>query len=142
MRRQSLVICGALGIIVSGCGTQTAVRVRIDLVGFSHPTGSFTLTCYPTGGTLPFAARMCADIDRYPAAMLHPPNSNSPCIGPRLPAVTISTTVSGVTSQSVGCGRNSSVRSELYVAAAEHNPSLLTYWEQWLPCDCMPGGSP
>jgi hypothetical protein len=78
MRRRSLLLCWALAILVCGCGAHAAaqasaaVRVRIEWPGYSpdHPDEFFTLTCHPTGGTLAFAARVCADIDRYPAAML------------------------------------------------------------------------
>src|SRR5436305_633674 len=34
---------------------------------------SFSLTCNPTGGTLPLADQVCKDIQRFPTTMLDPP---------------------------------------------------------------------
>ena len=146
MNRWSLLACVALSIVVSGCvghetmGASDTVRVRIGMLGFPPANRFFTLTCHPTGGTLPFAGRVCRDIDRYPVAMLHPPNPNPNCVGV-LAEVSIRTTLDGGTSEAEGlpgCARIGGVRFGVYLAAAERNSRLLTYWERRLRCDCPP----
>jgi hypothetical protein len=110
-------------------------------------TQSFSLTCNPTGGTLPLAAHVCDDIKRHPGTMLNPD-----AIGVRpmrhicgfLPgysrSLTVTVTRSGTTDSFSGatyfCGNESPLidASAIYLAAIGGNEAYLTAIESGLRC--------
>ena len=54
------------------------VEVRIQVTSYRgtvRHVQAFTLTCKPTGGTLPLPGRVCRDIAVHPRAMLNPPKA-------------------------------------------------------------------
>ena len=153
-------LCGLALLIAFGCGGRASsqarrhVRVRIDVLttSFRNPDQQrksiFVLTCDPTGGTLPFASRVCADIARHPTAMLHPGAPRSFCSPNVTDQVAIATTVDGRTSTEPldvpGCNWPGSARLGVYLAAALRQRGQLLLWERRLRCDEPPfvGPSP
>jgi Tol biopolymer transport system component len=84
-----LTMCASVKPTVGAAtGTATppgvAVSIRVstyDPVLRERPTSSFSLTCAPVSGTLPFAQRICGDIGRHPRAMLDPGKPRTNCGG-------------------------------------------------------------
>jgi hypothetical protein len=96
MRR--LVWLSALVALLAGLGGAGAgagaaggrgVSVTIRLSSWKVVPGArtttrvdtFTLSCNPPRGTLPFAARLCRDIRAHPTATLTPPTARTVCSG-------------------------------------------------------------
>jgi hypothetical protein len=124
------------------CDVPTAIVSRI-----TRSRQSFSLTCNPTGGTLPLAARVCEDIRRYPTTMLNPPppqpypgHAYHVCSGTIVASttMTISARASGkpstFTGQVSGCFSTSPPYDGLliYDAASSGNKAALAALEQGL----------
>jgi hypothetical protein len=159
-RHRALAWCGVVMLLVgwgsAGARSLAHVRVEIDLVttirkndgAISRHDREVVLTCHPTGGTLPYAARVCGDIDAHPVAMLHPATPRSHCPG-ELPArgpvttiVGLVTTVDGVATRaqptSLGCPWPGGARLGVFQAAAERDAKDLATAERRLRCDEPP----
>ena len=111
---------------------------------------TFTLACDPPRGTLPFAARLCADIAAHPLALLTPPAARGTCIGPPAlePGWTGSvvsnvevTTVAGGTTDRFDLGHEpaecrwpTGLSASLYAAAAARDAKALRAREAKLGC--------
>ena len=90
------------GSAAAGAGGSGAVSVQLALTGESSETLVYSLRCRPPAGTLPFAARVCNAIRRYPDTMFHPDrasvgHSGQPN-GPSGPFLELKITANGVTS--------------------------------------------
>jgi hypothetical protein len=83
---RALLLCCAILMLLAGFGGKAAtgqqlagVSVTVDRFTYSvYPNTDppvdelFSLTCDPPVGTMPFAARLCADIAKHPIGMLTP----------------------------------------------------------------------
>ncbi len=108
-------------------------------------TEAFTLTCNPTGGTLPLAAQVCKDIGRYPGTMLEPPPPDL-TLPPRIcgfipgytQSLTVSTTRNGksYSFHTTFCEHEGLLRdaSRIYMAAIKGDRVRLTALETGLRC--------
>jgi hypothetical protein len=110
---------------------------------------SFSLRCAPTGGTLPFADRLCQDIELHPHAMLNPRSLPPGGCSPALPSapftyevMRVVATVAGRTSRlSTGpglaafCPQPGVVAAAVYWYAAHRDVGFLNMWEPLLHCD-------
>lgn len=126
---------------------RTAVSVRISVVTravAARQVRSFTLTCNPDGGTLPFAVRICRDVQRHPKAMLDPPKPGPPrtssvCAGgPGMPFVSVRATRGSVSrsfSGSPGCDWPGGQSLSVYYDAATRESKYLPLSELELRCD-------
>jgi hypothetical protein len=93
----------ALALLAAACGgaSHAAISVKVAITSFVPPemhrsTTTFTLTCRPTGGTFPYAARLCRDIARHPQPLLDPLPARYGCSGgPEMAVVTVTARVSG-----------------------------------------------
>jgi hypothetical protein len=110
----------------------------------SARTRSFSLTCNPTGGTLPLATRVCRDIGLHPKAMLNPPRrtpggKSSVCSGgPFMPEVSVTAIASGVTRSfrgSPGCTWPGDEAVGVYFDATQNDQKDLPRSEALLRCD-------
>jgi len=105
------------GLLLAGFGAASlrapadriSVRVRVT----THPATIrkvqlFSLTCNPTGGTSPLAARVCRDVSLHPKAMLAPPRRSpggrsSVCSGSEfMPVLSVTATANGTTRRFTG----------------------------------------
>lgn len=130
---------------LSGCGHASSVagtKVRIQLTthtGGSRVTHVFSLACDPARGSLPLAARVCADIRRHPQAMLEPLPFRSTCAGgPLMPELTVTTARAGKTASftgSPGCGWPGGTPLSVYFAATQRDTHLLRLMEPRLRCE-------
>ena len=87
--------CGLLVLLAGfgGSGRPGGVSVTVAVHSWKVAPGGkatrhvdrYTLTCDPPAGTLPFAARICADIRAHPLATLAPPAARTLCIGGGVP---------------------------------------------------------
>jgi hypothetical protein len=92
--------CGLLVLLAGfgGSGRSGGVSVIVTVHSWKVALGGkatrkvdrYTLTCDPPAGTLPFAARICADIRAHPLATVAPPVARTFCGGavapsPRVP---------------------------------------------------------
>lgn len=147
----ALTACAvASALIASGCGggepsSAISVQVRVTTVDpRSHePTEHrFTLGCKPTSGSLPFAARLCADVAQHPISMLSPGRARSVCGGRAFgPVVEVNTAWSGRTSSfdgAPGCGWPGGTALAIYWAAASRDAKALSALEPRLRCDDDP----
>lgn len=119
------------------------IRVASGVAG-KRRVRSYVLTCSPTGGTLPFAGRVCEDVRRHPRAMLDPPiaapgQARVVCAGgPWMPLVSVRATRNGVTrvfSGSPGCDWPGNQSLSVYYDAATHATAYLPTSELELRCD-------
>lgn len=157
MSRRTCGFCLATAGVVaalSGCGSggpKAAVSVKVTVqsyyFGKSHfakpQTRTYSLTCGPVGGTLPFASRICADIARHPQPMLDPlPARGVVCSGgPFEPQVTVTTAREGkkTTFSAVpNCTWPDGVGVAVYFDAATRQARSLTPTEQRLRCEDDP----
>ncbi len=137
----ALALVGA----VTACGHPSSVAgtsVRIQLTtytGGNRATHMFSLACDSARGSLPLAARVCADIRRHSQAMLDPVPSRSTCAGgPLMPVLTVATTRAGKTASftgSPGCGWPGGTPLSVYFAAARRDTHLLRLMEPRLRCE-------
>jgi hypothetical protein len=148
------ILCAAMLLAAGSAHAPPAgvghVRVEVEAVRVSQTRDSrvsklvedFVLTCHPTGGTLPFAARICRDVDAHPVAMLHPPCERSHCL-PDIGLVTwfvsVVTNAGGVTTRVLsdvpGCSWPRGAMRGVYLAAALRQAAQLATWERRLRCD-------
>jgi hypothetical protein len=145
--------CGLL-VLLSGFGgaseaaPRDAISVHIRVVTFPSTVRhvrSFLLACNPTGGSLPFAARVCRDIRLHPKAMLDPPHRTRPggqsstCSGgPFMPEVSVIATASGATRRFGGspdCSWPGDQAVGVYFDAAQEDKTHLPRSEALLRCD-------
>jgi hypothetical protein len=124
-----------------------AVSVQIRLITYrasAQKEQTFSLMCNPTGGSLPFAARICRDATLHPKAMLDPPHRRPGgktivCSGgPFMPQLSVSATSSGATrrfSGSPGCSWPGDQAVSVYYDAAKNDKRDLTRAESLLRCD-------
>ena len=113
----------------------------IQQSSYQQATQNFTLACNPTSGTLPLADRVCANIDRYPGAMLDPRRVPDHAVCGGIPApqsyVEITTTRNGTTTAFEGGGYCSpnGVPGQIYFDAALNNTMWLGNAEPKIQCD-------
>jgi hypothetical protein len=115
----------------------------------THSFRSFSLTCDPTGGNLPLADRICANILRYPRTMVNPPPRKADipyhiCSGCALlghTEITVTTTANGATHSFDNTGGYYGLRDvrlddaiRLYRAAIDGNEPALVAFEPGLRC--------
>jgi hypothetical protein len=161
VKQASSILCFGWVVLIAGfggtsnAGGASGVSVQIQLVTFTHTPGAdptnppsatqtFSLTCNPTGGTLPFADRICRDISLYPEAMLDPyrTHDHAVCGASTVPTdyVDVTATAEGKTISFSGgsfCSPNG-VAGAVYRAAAESNEQWLASFEPRLRCDEEP----
>lgn len=140
---------GATAVAVGRAGAEARSRVSVRVVVTSGELGarrtrSFTLTCNPSGGSMPFSGRLCQDVRLHPKAMLDPPKAGQPRTtmvcggGPSMPEVSVSATRSGVTrtfSGSPGCAWPGNQAIAVYYDAATRDTQSLPKSEAELRCD-------
>lgn len=112
---------------------------------------TYTLSCNPQGGTLPFANRICADIRAHPVATLSPPAARRTCSGPPAvlpPATTVRVVPWGTVVRAAGGGHVATFgasrppacnwpgdwSARLYSAAASGDTRTLAEVEKTLGC--------
>jgi hypothetical protein len=149
MRRALAACVAASALVACGCGCAVgdranaiSVQVRVTTrdPGSNEPTERrYTLGCKPTSGTLPFAARLCADVARHPVSMLAPGRARSVCGGRAFgPVVEVQSVWNGRTrsfSGGPGCGWPGGTALAVYWAAANRDTKSLSAFEPRLRCD-------
>lgn len=142
------LLCLLLGS--AGCGSKrsahSSVQVRVTLTTWSSAgrkrSEAFTLGCRPALGTLPLAARVCADIVRHPVAMLDPPKRRWTCSGsPFMPQLVIQSSRDGKSASfggSPGCDWPGGTALTIYWAASRHDRKIVALAEPRLRCDDDP----
>lgn len=141
-----LCVLGVCALFVCGCGGAPRSAVRVDVTvstSFPHErTAHYTLRCRPAGGSLPHAARVCADIARHPGAMLTPGRPRSVCAQPPgAPEVTVDSHWDGRAfsyADSPGCDWPRGAETGVYYAAATGDLVALGRYERILRCDDDP----
>jgi hypothetical protein len=141
----AVVSCGLLLVGFGGMGRTVrtdSISVRIRVTTYSGTVGhvhSFSLTCNPTGGSLPLAGRMCRDISLHPRAMLDPPKPRWWCSLPAgSPTLTVTTSSSGATHTfggAPGCEWPVGPTIEAYWAAIQRDEKELGRVELTLRCE-------
>ena len=153
MKRAMLMLsCGLLVLLAGVGGAGRAARsenisLRIRVVTYPctvRHVRLFSLACNPTGGTLPFAARVCRDIRLHPKAMLDPPHrtpggQSSTCSGSEfMPVVFVTATANGTTRRFNGspdCAWPGDQAVGVYFDAAHKDKTHLPRSESLLRCD-------
>jgi hypothetical protein len=139
----------ALALLAAACGggSHAAISVKVAITTFVPPkmhrsTTTFTLTCHPTGGTFPYAARLCRDIARHPQPLLDPLPARYGCSGnPFMAVVTVTTRASGHSTTFSGnpdCTWPGGVGLAVYYDAATRRPEWFAPTEKRLRCDDDP----
>jgi hypothetical protein len=137
-----LLLAGCVAALVTACGPAPHARitVRIAIRSYDATTHkpvdrSWMLRCRPTGGDMPLATRLCADIARHPVAMLAPGRARSVCGGMVFgPAVTVSSE-RGQFSGEPGCNWPGGTALVVYWAASRGDRHALDNAEPRLRCD-------
>lgn len=144
---------GVAVAVLTGCGStvpKAAISVKVTVrsyyFGKSHfakpQTRSYSLTCGPVGGTLPYAPRICADISRHPQPMLDPLPARIVCAGrPNGPLVTVTSTHNGKTTTFTAapdCTWPDGVGAAVYFDAASQEAAYLGPTERRLRCEDDP----
>lgn len=144
-----VVLAGVVAAGATASGLSAAappkVSIQIEVKTYDRTqaspaakTQSFTLTCNPTGGTLPLASAVCADIGRYPAAMLDPAPNRWQCLGEILgPSLKIRATANGKTVRYGGepfCDLPSGTAVGVFWEASQNNNPELTKTSARLRC--------
>lgn len=139
--------------LAAGCGggaAKAAVSVKVTVQSYSFGTAhftrrqtrSFSLTCGPVSGTLPYASRICADIARHPQPMLDPLPARILCAGgPNEPLVTVTSDGNGKTatfSAVPDCTWPDGVGAAVYFDAAAREGRYLPATERRLRCEDDP----
>jgi hypothetical protein len=140
-----LLFVGFGGTVRAAQRADINVRIRLTTYRLSVRTvQSFSLTCRPTGGTLPLAGRLCRDIDLHPTAMLDPPQPGRPrtsivCSGGAfMPEVAVTATSNGTTRAfggSPGCTWPGDQAVSVYFDAARNDAHAVSRSESLLRCD-------
>jgi len=139
----------ALVLLAAACGggSHAAISVKVAITNFVPPTmhrrtATFTLTCRPTGGTFPYAARLCRDIARHPQPLLDPLPARYGCSGsPFMAVVTVTVRANGHSTTFTGnpdCTWPGGVGLAVYYDAATKHPEWLKPTEKRLRCDDDP----
>jgi hypothetical protein len=146
--RLAVLTCLAACAVVAGCGERSsAISVQVRVTTYDAPSHKavehrFTLRCKPTSGSLPLAARLCADIAHHPVSMLSPGRARSLCGGLVFgPVVAVSANRSGHRSSfggQPGCGWPGGTALAIYWAATNRDTKLLAALEPRLRCDDDP----
>jgi hypothetical protein len=146
--RLAVLTCLAACTVVAGCGERSsAISVQVRVTTYDAPSHKaaehrFTLGCETTSGSLPLAARICADIARHPVSMLSPGRARSVCGGLVFgPVVAVSANRSGHKSSfggQPGCGWPGGTALAIYWAAANRDTRTLAIFEPRLRCDDDP----
>lgn len=133
--------------MLAGCGGGHGSAIRVDVkVGWApmvhRHNESFTLRCEPSGGTLPYAARICRDIAAHPRAMLRAAPARSVCggmvAGPNLTVIAHrGRSMSTLTGQPF-CDWPGGIPLGVYWAASQHDTRTLGMAESRLRCDDDP----
>jgi hypothetical protein len=135
-RTARLGVGGALlSMLLAACGSAVrstptpaassiTVAIEVKFVGPQPSDKRYSLGCNPTSGTLPFAARVCADIAARPAFMLRQQPTRILCYSEVLgPVVTVQTTWQGrpsTFSGEPGCGWPGTSPLSVYYNASQH----------------------
>lgn len=154
---RSLLAAGLVGATVvalaAGCGgggSKAAISVKVTVQSYffgkehspKRQTRSYSLTCDPVGGTLPYAGRICADIARHPQPMLDPLPARTVCLGgPFRPRVTVTGRRNEKTttfSVEPDCTWPGGVGAAVYFVAASHELGYLGPAERRLRCEDDP----
>ncbi len=102
----------------------------------------YALTCNPPAGTLPLAARICRDINAYPAAMLSPrqvgPKAVCDALVHQAWVLVVVTTGGASTQLSGSCNDPGGVAVKVFLAAVQGDQRTLDVLEAQLPCDENP----
>ena len=146
----AIVSCVVLVAVICRAGRaaeREQLSVRIDLITYRATVRyvrSFSLTCNPTGGSLPLGGRVCRDIALHPKAMLDPPRPGPPrqsqlCLGgPFMPQLSLTVTRNRGTRTfggSPGCSWPGNQAVAVYYDAAERDARDLRRSESDLRCD-------
>ena len=141
-RQLTIALLAAVGLTAAGCGgvhTRAAISVHVTVT--AKRTTTYTLTCRPASGTLPFASRVCRDVARHPQPMLDPLPSRTACLGTPGLDVKVSATDDGKTASFDGlpdCAWPGGVGLAIYYDAAQRNAHWLALDEHHLGCDDDP----
>src|SRR3954451_12834895 len=151
LRRMTLRVTLATlsaAVLLAGCGhgPRAEISLRVEAYGFTAgaPEARIrTLTCRPTGGTLPFAARICSDLARQPNAMLRPAPPQCVTLGGPWPTPRVHVTgdARGRRVAFSGEPSNCDAVSSVYADAAWGSAAGLVVSERWLRCLENPGVS-
>jgi len=149
----TLAVGAAVASLAAGCGgsgSKAAISVKVIVQSYffgkehspKRETRSYSLTCDPVGGTLPYAARICRDIARHLQPLLDPLAARYGCSGgPNMAVVTVTARTNGHTTTFSGnpdCTWPGGVGLAVYFAAAGHEARYLAPTERRLRCDDDP----
>lgn len=149
----AVVLAATFASLAGGCGgggSQAAIRVRVTVQSYvfgkerspRRETRSYSLSCGPVGGTLPYAARICRDISRHPQPLLDPLPARYGCSGgPDMAVVTVIARANGHTTTFSGnpdCTWPGGVGLAVYFDAAGREVRYLAPTEERLRCDDDP----
>ena len=139
------LLAGVGGASLAARTESISVRIRVSTFpGTVRRVQSFSLSCNPTGGSLPLAGRVCRDISLHPKAMLDPPHrspggNSSVCSGSEfMPVVSVTATANGSTKRftgTPGCSWPGDQAVSVYFDAAQNNQRDLPRSEALLRCD-------
>jgi hypothetical protein len=135
-----LLLAGFSGTGRTARADNTSVSIRVTTyAGTVRHVQSFSLTCNPTGGSLPLADRVCRDVSLHARAMLNPPKPRWTCAGPAGgPALTVTTSSRGATHTfggEPGCDWPVGPTIEAYWAAIQRDEKELGRVEATLRCE-------
>jgi hypothetical protein len=135
-------LVGACCAYGSAGGGRVSVHIRVSTYQPStreRRNQSFSLTCSPPSGTLPFAARICEDIAEHGRAMLRPYKARSVCLGsPFMLELTVWASTGGSETTLKGapfCNWPGGTALGIYWAATQHDARTLDRYEPRLRCD-------
>ena len=137
--KPAVLLCAA-AVALAGFGGGAGPADRGVSLTVSGAGSRLTLGCAPAHGSIPFAARLCADVRAHPMAMLGPAAPRAECRGRggtghvevRVVAGGIRTTFGGPPARP--CAWPLSGSLELYAAAAARDGRRLAAAEQNLGC--------
>ncbi len=137
-----LVFVAGFGGVSQTGGDKVSVQIRVTTHTFPSTVRHVSLsslTCNPTAGNLPLAARVCRDISLHPTAMLDPPKPRWTCSGAvGGPTLDVTTSFRGSThtfAGQPGCDWPVGPTLEVYWAASQRNEKALARVEPTLRCE-------
>jgi hypothetical protein len=148
----ALIVSAAVAALTScgGGGSKAAISVKVTVQSYyfgkehspKRQIRSYSLSCDPVGGTLPYAARICRDIARHPQPLLDPLPARYGCSGgPGMAVVTVTAKANGRSTTFSGnpdCTWPGGVGLAVYFDAAGHEARYLAPTERRLRCDDDP----
>lgn len=149
----AIAVGASVAALAAGCGgggSKAAISVKVTVQSYyfgkahftTRQTRSYSLTCGPVGGTLPYAGRICGDIARHPQPMLDPLPARTVCSGdPFAPQVTVTSERNGKTATFTAvpdCTWPDGVGAAVYFDAASHEVAYLVPTERRLRCEDDP----